>query len=36
VPNEIGTAIGQPPAGEQKATAKLMWDGTSWMVLSIM
>jgi hypothetical protein len=36
VPNEIGTAIGQPPAGEQNATAKLMWDGTSWMVLSIM
>lgn len=36
VPNELGTTIGQPPADEQKATAKLMWDGTSWMVLSIM
>lgn len=36
VPNELGAAIGQPPAGEQKATAKLMWDGSEWMVLSIM
>jgi len=36
VPNEIGTALGLPPAGDQKATAKLMWDGTNWMVLSIM
>jgi len=36
VPNELGTVIGQPPTGEQKATAKLMWDGTQWMVLSIM
>jgi hypothetical protein len=35
VPNELGTAIGQPPADEQKATAKLMWDGANWMVLSI-
>ena len=36
VPNELGTAIGQPPTGEQNATAKLMWDGSEWMVLSIM
>lgn len=35
VPNELGTAIGQPPAGDQTATAKLMHDGTSWIVLSI-
>ena len=35
VPNEIGTALGLPPAADQKATAKLMWDGSSWIVLSI-
>lgn len=36
VPNELGTAIGQPVTTEQTGTAKLMWDGTAWMVLSIM
>jgi len=36
VPNELGTAIGEPPPEEQKSTAKLMWDGSEWIVLSIM
>ncbi len=35
VPNELGATLGQPPAGEQKATAKLMWDGSSWTVLGM-
>jgi len=35
VPNELGTALGQPPTAEQKATAKLMWDGSAWTVLGI-
>lgn len=32
-PNEIGSVLGQPTVGEQKSTAKLMWDGTAWTVL---
>jgi len=32
-PNEIGKVLGQPTTGEQRATAKLMWDGTAWTVL---
>ena len=33
MPNEIGSVLGQPSNGDQKATAKLMWDGTAWTVL---
>jgi len=33
MPNEIGSVLGQPSKGDQKATAKLMWDGTAWTVL---
>jgi hypothetical protein len=34
-PNELGTVLALPHAGEQQATAKLMWDGTAWVILSI-
>jgi hypothetical protein len=32
-PNEVGSVLGQPTVGEQKSTAKLMWDGAAWTVL---
>jgi hypothetical protein len=34
-PNEIGALLEERYAGEQKSTATLMWDGTSWTVLSV-
>ena len=35
VPNEIGALLADRYAGTQKSTATLMWDGTSWTVLSV-
>jgi hypothetical protein len=34
-PNELGTLLATPSPNEQKATAKLTWDGTAWTILSI-
>lgn len=35
VQNDIGNAIHKPDEAVQHATAKLMWDGKAWSVLSI-
>ena len=35
VQNDIGKAIHKPAESEQHATAKLLWDGKAWSVLSI-
>lgn len=35
VPTEVGAALHDRFNGEQKATATLLWDGTSWTVLRI-
>jgi len=35
VQNDIGKAIHKPDESEQHATAKLLWDGKAWSVLSI-
>lgn len=35
VPNEIGELLADRYAGTQKSTATLMWDGSTWTVLSI-
>jgi hypothetical protein len=35
IPNEIGALLKDRFAGDQKATATLLWDGTNWTVLRI-
>ena len=35
IPNEIGTLLKDRFAGDQKATATLLWDGTNWTALRI-
>ena len=34
-PNEVGRLFGDRYAGEQRATATLMWDGSAWSVLRV-
>ena len=35
IPNEVGALLKDRFAGDQKATATLLWDGTTWTVLRI-